>query len=255
MTFGFILTRHVNSELTNKYWNHSVKLLRSLYPLKRIIIIDDNSDYNYVKAFHDYKNIDIIQSEYPKRGELLPYIYFLKHKWFENAVILHDSTFIHKRIPFERFKYPVIPLWHANYDKENLSNLLRISSRLTNNRLLKKKLIGNDINILGMNNDNNFKICFGGQSYINFNFLKGLEDKYRITNLKSVINCRTDRCGLERILGLLFCLEFKQINYINSLFGNIFNHYRSFHYNFNDYMNDFDKKKLPGIITKVWTGR
>ena len=55
--FGFIITRHVNSELTNNYWNHSVKLLRSLYPLRKIVIIDDNSDYNFVKAEFEYKNI------------------------------------------------------------------------------------------------------------------------------------------------------------------------------------------------------
>jgi hypothetical protein len=48
-SFGFIMTRHVNSELTNNYWNHSVKLLRTFYPDKKIVIIDDNSNYDYVK--------------------------------------------------------------------------------------------------------------------------------------------------------------------------------------------------------------
>jgi hypothetical protein len=99
MSFGFIITRHVNSEQTNKYWNQNVKLIRSLYPLKKIIIIDDNSTQSFVKADFEYKNLEIIQSEYPKRGELLPFIYYLKYKWFDNAVIIHDSTFIHKRIP------------------------------------------------------------------------------------------------------------------------------------------------------------
>jgi hypothetical protein len=74
-SFGFIITRHVNSEQTNKYWNHSVKLLRTFYPYRKIIIIDDNSNQNYVKADFDYKNIQIIQSEFPGRGELLPYYY------------------------------------------------------------------------------------------------------------------------------------------------------------------------------------
>jgi hypothetical protein len=255
MTFGFIITRHVNSEQTNKYWNHNVKLLRTLYPLKKIIIIDDNSNYNYVKYFHDYKNMEVIQSEYPKRGELLPYIYFLKYKWFDNAVIIHDSTFIHKRIPFEAFKYPVIPLWHFSYDKENLNNLIRINSYLTNNRTLKKKLIDNEINILGMNKLNSFNLCFGGQAYINYNFLQLLENKYKLTNLVDAISNRTDRCGFERIIGLLFCTEFPQIIYIKSLLGNIMNHHKSFGYNFNDYMNDLNAKKIYGIIVKVWTGR
>ena len=38
-TYGFIITRHVNSEKTNKYWNKCVKCIRTFYPLKKIIII------------------------------------------------------------------------------------------------------------------------------------------------------------------------------------------------------------------------
>ena len=79
MTYGFIITRHVNSETTNKYWNQSIKLIRTFYRLIKIVIIDDNSNYKYMKADFDYKNVEIIQSEYPGRGELLPYIYYLKY--------------------------------------------------------------------------------------------------------------------------------------------------------------------------------
>ena len=99
--FGFIITRHVNSENTNRYWNHSIKLLRIFYPTKKIVIIDDNSNTNFLKADYEYSNVEIIQSEFPGRGELLPYYYFIKNKFFENAIILHDSVFFHKRIHFE----------------------------------------------------------------------------------------------------------------------------------------------------------
>ena len=101
--FGFIITRHVNSVKTNKYWNHSVKLLRTFYPLKKIVIIDDNSNYDYVNSEFEYKNLHIIQSEFHGRGELLPYYYFLKYKFFQNAIIIHDSVFFHMRINFEKF--------------------------------------------------------------------------------------------------------------------------------------------------------
>jgi hypothetical protein len=123
-TIGFIILRHVNSIKTNRYWNQNIKLLRILYPYKLIIIIDDNSKQEFVNADFDYKNIQVIQSEYPGRGELLPYIYFLKYKWFDNAVIIHDSVFFHKRIAFEKIKQPVVPLWHFEYDKENIQNIL-----------------------------------------------------------------------------------------------------------------------------------
>jgi hypothetical protein len=255
MTYGFIITRHVNSPTTNKYWNQSIKLIRTFYPLKKIIVIDDNSNYEFVKSEFNYKNVEIIQSEYPKRGELLPYIYFLRYKWFDNAVILHDSVFIHKRIPFEKISLPVMPLWHHEYDKDNLGNLLRISNSLKNNINLKKKLQGSEVNILGMNNSDKFDLCFGVQSYINLHFLEMLESKYKISNLVSVINGRTDRCGLERIMGLLFCIECPKLNIVKSVFGHILKHHRSFKYNFNDYINDFNHKKIYGSFIKVWTGR
>jgi hypothetical protein len=37
--YGFIISRHVNSEQTNQYWNQCVKLIRTYYPLKKIVII------------------------------------------------------------------------------------------------------------------------------------------------------------------------------------------------------------------------
>ena len=100
-SYGFIITRHVNSEKTNKYWNHCVKCLRTLYPMKKIVIIDDNSNQLFLKSEFEYKNVEIINSEFKGRGELLPYYYYFKNKFFENAIIIHDSIFFHKRINFE----------------------------------------------------------------------------------------------------------------------------------------------------------
>ena len=252
--FGFIITRHVNSEKTNRYWNQNVKLIRTFYPLTRIIIIDDNSDKQFVKSDFLYKNVTIIQSEYPGRGELLPYIYYLKHKWFPNAIIIHDSLFVHRRIPFEMFNMPVLPLWHHDYDKENLDNIIRIASALNYNGYIIRKLKGNEMNILGLNKYK-FNLCFGAQTYIKLSFLESIQNKYNITNLVNVIHNRADRCALERIIGLLFCEEFPKLNKINSLFGDIIIQNRAFNYNYDDYNNDLKKKKVIYPFVKVWTGR
>jgi len=48
--FGFIITRHVNSETTNKYWNFCIQSIRRFYPFKKIVVIDDNSDLRVLKA-------------------------------------------------------------------------------------------------------------------------------------------------------------------------------------------------------------
>ena len=48
--YGFIITRHVNSEKTNKYWNKCVRCIREFYPFRKIVIIDDNSNQKFVKS-------------------------------------------------------------------------------------------------------------------------------------------------------------------------------------------------------------
>lgn len=254
--YGFILTRHVNSEKTNMYWNQAVKLIRTYYPLRQIVVIDDNSNQNFIKADFDYKNVITIQSEYPQRGELLPYIYYLKYKWFPNAVIIHDSLFIHKKIPFENITVPVLPLWHHKYDHENESNIIRLTSSLKYNRFLINKLHKTDmvVSYLGFSNDS-FNLCFGGQCFIKLDFLEKIENKYKISNLINVIHNRTDRCSLERILGLLFCLEYPKLCYINSLFGDILTQPRAFNYNYDDYTNDLNQKRVLKPFVKIWTGR
>jgi nucleoside-diphosphate-sugar epimerase len=50
MSYGFIILRHVNSELTNEYWNECVRCIRRFYPLRKIVVIDDNSNKDFVKA-------------------------------------------------------------------------------------------------------------------------------------------------------------------------------------------------------------
>ena len=51
--FGFVIIRHVDSEITNKYWKKSYECIRKFYS-DPIMIVDDNSNpdfpYQYVKS-------------------------------------------------------------------------------------------------------------------------------------------------------------------------------------------------------------
>jgi len=249
--FGFIITRHVNSELTNKYWNHNVKLLRTLYPSAKIVIIDDNSNYQFVKAEFDYTHVQYIQSEFPKRGELLPYYYFLKYKFFKNAIIIHDSVFFHKRIPFEQLNgVSVLPLWFFYPDKENIENTKRIVKYLKNYQAIEQKI--KNETVIGMPHDKWYG-CFGVQSYINLSFLERIEQKYGITKLIHAVRNRSDRCCLERIFGCIFSTEYKLKNQ-TSLLGDIMK-YQAWGYSYNTYMTNLKKGTIPKSIIKVWTGR
>jgi hypothetical protein len=230
--------------------------IQRFYPDKKIVVIDDNSKKELIKSYKEYKNVLVIQSQFPGRGELLPYYYFYKHKFFENAVIIHDSVFFHKRINFDKIKVPVMPLWHFPSDTENIQNTLRIVGYLNNNYELMK-----NINLNSDNNLLNFNIkqwtgCFGVQSYINHAFLFRIMHKYKLSNLLNSIKSRPDRCCLERIMGLIFCMEVKyNRNRPRSLLGNI-QTYSKWELSFDEYINTLKiKKKVALPIVKVWTGR
>jgi hypothetical protein len=253
--YGFIMTRHVNSETTNNYWNNCIKCIRKFYPNAKIIVIDDNSNYGFVKSHFEYKNVDIIQSEFKGRGELLPYYYYYKNKYFDNAFIIHDSIFIHKRINFDNIKdIDVLPLWHFNPDKENMHNSLHLISNFRNSVSLYRNLTLSDITILGRKYE--WYGCFGVQSYINHNFLVRIVTKYNLFSLLSKVKTRPDRCCLERIFGLIFNLESGITKKYKSLFGNIHNYNSAFDYTYDKYKYDLTvKKTLPKSIIKVWSGR
>ena len=253
--YGFIITRHVNSEKTNKYWNICIQSIRRFYPSEKykIIVIDDNSNKEYLKEFNHYENVYYIQSEFPGRGELLPYYYYYKHYFFNNAVIIHDSVFFQKRIKFEKINLPIIPLWHfENEKKENVENSKRLISVLKNKTPLFEKLTELDNFTLKWNQDA-WAGCFGCQSYISHKFLSFITEKYNLFSLLYVVKNRSDRCCLERIMGIIFCLN--NPSKIFSLLGSI-STYMKWGYSFDDYCKDrLARKKINVPLLKIWTGR
>lgn len=252
MTYGFIITRHVNTEKTNRYWNHAVRCIRRFYPFRKIVIIDDNSNQAYIKADYNYKNIQIVNSEYPGRGELLPYYYFHKYKYFDNAVILHDSVFFHKRIHFEFFKKErILPLWHFDYN-ENMGNCLRLTEHLNNADAIQFKLSADIVNMFTFKSTDIWYGCFGVQSYINHAFLSSIEKKYNLFKLLKHVLTRTDRCSLERVMGAIFYTESPTLYKHPSLLGNIWG-YQHWGYSFDEYLSNYKHIRKP--LIKVWTGR
>lgn len=252
--YGVIMTRHVTSHETNHYWNYSINCLHRIYPHMKIVIIDDNSNYQFVKSYHQCQNVEIIQSEFKGRGELLPYVYYIKQHFFDNALIIHDSVFIHSRINFDKLindKIQVRPVWFFYPDKEDIENRLRIASKLNNAYGIMNQLTLNDT-VLGMPHLKWYG-CFGVQCFINRDFLLHLQRKYSITNLVDAVYTRKDRQCLERIFGCLFFAESKPSER-KSLLGDIMK-YQKYGYTYKQYVADIKKGRLPKTIVKVWTGR
>ena len=238
---GFIILRHVNCENTNRYWIESYKCIRKYYNNK-IIIIDDNSDTNFLNSDLELINCEIINSEFKGRGEILPYYYLYKFKLFDKAMIIHDSVFINKYINIYDI-YNIKFIWDFPHDWDDENAEINLLNVLNNDQLKdfyykKDEWVG----------------CFGNQSIIDYTFLKKIEDKYNIFKLIDYINDRNTRMNFERIFGLISIYE----NYKNkkySLYGRI-HHYIHWGYLFESYLEDKKNDKLENYeIIKVWSGR
>ena len=239
-TLGFIILRHVNNEKTNLYWNHSYDCVRKYYPENQIIIIDDNSNYEFITERELYKTT-IIKSEYPQRGELLPYYYYLKNKLFEHAVIIHDSVFINKYIDFTiENEYKI--LWDFQHIWDQIDDETCMILEFNDADLYKF-----------YNNKELWKGCFGGMSFISHDYLEKINKKYDISLLLKKVRNRFNRQSFERVIAVLLEYEcvLKYGDRKESMFGEL-HKYCDWAIRFEDKDCEFCKK-LP--IIKVWTGR
>lgn len=234
---GFIILRNVNNELTNKYWINCVNSIRRYYPENNILIIDDNSNYEYITEETLYKTT-IINSEYPKRGELLPYYYYLHNKLFDIAVIIHDSVFINKYIDMHVEKYKF--LWEFEHHWDNVEDETRIIN------------VFNDLELNRFyENKNLWKGCFGCMSIITHDYLSYINNKYDISKLLDYVLNRDNRSSFERVIACLLQKEEKK----ESLLGDIHNYCNLWGIDWGAvHFNDINKyENLP--LIKCWTGR
>jgi len=230
---GFIILRYVINEKTNLYWQYCYDCIRKFYPKNPILIIDDNSDYKYITS-KDLYNTTVIKSEYPRRGELLPYYYYLKNKLFDIAVIIHDSVFINKNIDFRVVDYKII--WDFSHNCDQPDDELKIIKLFNDQKL---------INFY--KNKNLWRGCFGGMSIIKHSYLSNINNKYNISLLLDVILNRYNRMSFERVIAVLLQKNSNSKNIV--LLGDITKYCK--------WGLDFENKEknnnLP--IIKVWTGR
>lgn len=241
---GFILTRHVNSPETNNYWIESYSQIRKFYPMHIIMIIDDNSNYTYIKqpeTLH-LTNCFIIQSQFPQRGELLAYYYFHKYNLFDKAVILHDSVFIQNYIDFDAVT-DIKFLWHFYHDWDDNQTEKQLLNTLPDNIKLQP--------LEAYEEKSNWYAAFGVQSVITRDFLNLLINRYNIFTLLNHVDNRQKRMAVERIFGLL-CSQIKpELVDEPSLFGTIHS-YCKWGTTYTEYKNT---QSLNLVIRKVWSAR
>ncbi len=250
-TFGFIMIRHINSDKTNEYWKRCYESIRRHHPDTKIIIIDDNSDPTYLNHV-DYPltNCEFIVSEFPGRGELLPYYYYYHHKFFDRAIILHDSMFLNASIDVETIRGVdrVLFLWHFEHQWDYTVNPQQIIEssilRFKYPLLLFRRFIDRWVG------------CFGGCSIISHDFLKTIFEKYNFVDLINHVKTRNSRCCFERIFALICHFEWPALLQRPSLLGRMEYYMNPYTY-FLSYDQYLEKEKELAIypIIKVWSGR
>lgn len=255
--FGFIVLRHINSEQTSRYWVECCSRIRRFYPEVPIVIIDDGSDLKYHDSAQEaalYK-CTIVRTIFQKRGELLPYYYYLLHNdWFDAALVIHDSVFINSYIDFESHIRTTLPttgctfLWHFNYLYDNKFNEASIISKLQNS-----------FDLMRVYNTRSWSGCFGVMSLISRDFLLEMDRTYALSGLLGHILSRSARMALERAFAcMVFDLQNrKNINiapHNSSLLGCIHD-YCKWGYSYSDYLKNVNNYGNVLPVIKVWSGR
>jgi hypothetical protein len=247
-SYVFVVLRHLRTVRDNDLWITSYNSIRKHYTNK-IIIIDDNSSVNTVdgKLF----NTEIIKSEFNGAGEILPYYYFLKYKWADKMIFLHDSMFLNR--PFRDSELDDDIKFHWYFTKNNIDDFRKINNFLS---VIKSN---KDLQAFATDPETKWNGCFGATSICDLSTVEYIEEEYKLfTSLILSIKTRKDRETFERVLGIVLYYEgiFNDDNCSN--FGDILKYpgaFESEQNNFETASHIVNQNNYDTAILKVWRGR
>ena len=202
MSFGYIVLRHVNSEETNEYWKECLRRIWKVDSEASIVVIDDNSDASFVDEMIGGHTVVHSENEEVGSAELLPYLLLLRHKWFDRAVIVHDSVFFNSYLSFDHVKefeflWSFKHDWNKEQNEKGLINELECSEEL----------------LSFYDRKDAWKGGFGAMSCIQLSFLEAINEKFKLFQLVPFIKRRFERMAFERIIGILCCYMSKERNH------------------------------------------
>jgi hypothetical protein len=183
-------------------------------------------------------NTRLIPSTSHGRGELLPYVYFLEHHWFEKAVILHDSAFLQQKLDVSAI-HDYSFLWTFEHSADDPVLERSHITHLRNNVAVSEFY----------ENTSRWKGCFGAMAVVSHAYLKTVDARSDIRQLLKVITTRTDRMAFERIVACLLVMNSGGAP-TQSLFGCIHKYGK-----WGKTMDDLTATDFDNPVVKVWTGR
>ena len=188
----FVLIRHVTKKMSNsnEVWQECYKSIRKFYNNK-ILIIDNNSDYDIIKYDILLENCEIIKNPNYETRLFSPFLFLLNHE-FNRAIILHDGCIFQKHVDFLKFKNSKF-IWHFN--TKTYDNLFLIKNQINN--------LTNNSQLFSLLKYNKFIGCMGCCIAIEKSFLNVMEKMYKISNLKNIINNQEEAIAFERTISIL----------------------------------------------------
>jgi hypothetical protein len=247
-SYVFVILRHLRTAKDNDLWISSYNSIRRFYKNK-IIIIDDNSQVNTLNG--RLYETEIIQSEFPGAGEILPYYYFLENNWSDTMIFLHDSMFLNRPLREDELDHSVRFHWY--FTSNGFDDQRKIGSYLS--------LLSNNKELVEFyqNPMSNWKGCSGGATIIDYDTVLSLETKYRLfSSLTMAIKKRKDREAFERILGIVVFYEGLVNEQTSSNFGDILRYPGAFESENNNpetASHIVNQRGYNTAILKVWRGR
>jgi hypothetical protein len=198
------MLRHVTNSMpnSNEVWKESYKSIRKYYSNK-IVIVDNNSDYSLINYDFNLENCEIYNNPHFQTRLFAPILYLLNID-FKKAVVLHDGCIFQKYVNFNEFKN-VKYIWH--FDTKLYDEIPVINMQLNS--------LSNNSNLYNILSNNNYTGCMGCCFSIEKSFLLNLENKYKISNLKYIINDQKQQIAFERTFSILCFAEYPDI--INDL--------------------------------------
>jgi hypothetical protein len=247
-SYVFVILRHLRTTRDNDLWISSYNSIRKFYTNK-IIIIDDNSSINTVDG--KLNNTEVIKSDFNGAGEILPYYYFLKYKWADRMIFLHDSMFINRPFRDTELEGDIKFHWYftgnIQGDFRKITNYLSI---LTNNTELQAFATDPETIWFG---------CFGAASICDLSTIQYLDEEYKIfSSLVLSIRTRKDRETFERVFGIVLYYEGMLTDANCSNYGDILKYPGAFDSENNNYetaAHILRQKGYDSAIIKVWRGR
>lgn len=243
-SYVFVLLRNLRTTRDNDLWITSYNKIRQFYTNK-IVIIDDNSSINTVNG--KLVNTEIITSEWNGAGEILPYYYFLKHRWADTMIFLHDSMFMSR--PFSDSELDGAVKFHWSFSNKDMGGKFPMYLSLLNN---------SDV-LVEYAKGLQWKGCFGGAAMIDLEIVDRLEETYALfSKLVSAIRTRKERELFERILGITLYYEGLVEDATCSNFGEITRYpgaFESDQNNFETAAHRLSQARYDTAIIKVWRGR